>query len=152
MDRLAALRKLMEADPTNHFVRYGLAQEFVKDGQDRRAVREVRRILSENADFAERVEHSGFTFIGPHPDTIRLMGDKLSAIAAMREAGIPCVPGSGGPIGDDPQETLRIARDIGYPVIVKAAGGGGGRGMRVVHSEASLLNAVSLTRAEAGTA
>ena len=108
--------------------------------------------LSENADFAERVEQSGFVFIGPKPDTIRLMGDKLSAIAAMREAGIPCVPGSDGLIGDDPQETLGVARDIGYPVIVKAAGGGGGRGMRVVHSEAALLNAVSLTRAEAGAA
>ena len=108
--------------------------------------------LSENADFAERVEQSGFIFIGPRPETIRLMGDKLSAIAAMRAAGVPCVPGSDGPVGDDPQETLRIARDIGYPVIVKAAGGGGGRGMRVVHSEASLINAVSLTRTEAGTA
>ena len=108
--------------------------------------------LSENADFAERVEQSGFVFIGPRPETIRLMGDKLSAITAMRAAGIPCVPGSAGPIGDDPQETLRTARDIGYPVIVKAAGGGGGRGMRAVHSEASLLNAVSLTRTEAGTA
>ncbi len=108
--------------------------------------------LSENADFAERVEQSGFIFIGPRPETIRLMGDKLSAIATMRAAGIPCVPGSGGPIGDDPGETLRTARGIGYPVIVKAAGGGGGRGMRVVHAEASLLNAVSLTRTEAGTA
>ena len=108
--------------------------------------------LSENADFAERVEQSGFIFIGPRPETIRLMGDKLSAIAVMRAADIPCVPGSDGPIGDDPQETLRTARDIGYPVIVKAAGGGGGRGMRVVHSEASLFNAVSLTRTEAGAA
>ena len=108
--------------------------------------------LSENADFAERVEKSGFIFIGPSPETIRLMGDKLSAIAAMRAAGVPCVPGSDGPVGDDPRETLRIARDIGYPVIVKATGGGGGRGMRVVHSEASLLNAVLLTRTEAGAA
>ena len=108
--------------------------------------------LSENADFAERVEQSGFVFIGPRPETIRLMGDKLSAIAAMREAGIPCVPGSNGPIGDDRRETLRVARDVGYPVIVKATGGGGGRGMRVVRSEASLVDAVSLTRAEAGAA
>ena len=106
--------------------------------------------LSENADFAERVEQSGFVFIGPKPETIRLMGDKLSAIAAMREAGIPCVPGSDGPIGDAPRDTLRVARDIGYPVIVKAAGGGGGRGMRVVHSEAALLNAVSLTPRRGG--
>ena len=108
--------------------------------------------LSENADFAERVEQSGFIFIGPRPETIRLMGDKLSAIATMRAAGVPCVPGSGGPVGDDPRETLRIAREIGYPVIAKAAGGGGGRGMRVVHSEAPLLNAVSLTRSEAAAA
>ena len=108
--------------------------------------------LSENADFAERVEQSGFIFIGPRPETIRLMGDKLSAIAAMRAAGVPCVPGSGRPVGDDPRETLRIAREIGYPVIAKAAGGGGGRGMRVVHSEAPLLNAVSLTRTEAAAA
>ena len=108
--------------------------------------------LSENADFAERVEKSGFIFIGPRAETIRLMGDKLSAIAAMRKAGIPCVPGSDGPIGDDPRETIRIAGDIGYPVIVKAAGGGGGRGMRVVRSEGSLLDAVSLTRAEAAAA
>ncbi len=108
--------------------------------------------LAENADFAERVEQSGFIFIGPTPDVIRLMGDKLSAIDRMRRAGIPCVPGSDGPIGDDSDETLYLARDIGYPVIVKAAGGGGGRGMRVVHGEAALLNAVSLTRTEAATA
>ena len=90
--------------------------------------------LSENADFAERVENSGFRFIGPRPDTIRLMGDKVSAIAAMRAAGIPCVPGSDGPLGDDVGENMRIARDLGYPVIIKASGGGGGRGMRVVHT------------------
>ena len=108
--------------------------------------------LSENADFAERVEQSGFVFIGPRAETIRLMGDKVSAIEAMKKAGVPCVPGSDGPLGDDEEETLRIARKIGYPVIIKAAGGGGGRGMRVVHGEASLLSAVSLTRAEAGAA
>jgi acetyl-CoA carboxylase biotin carboxylase subunit len=108
--------------------------------------------LSENADFAERVEQSGFVFIGPRPETIQLMGDKVSAIRAMREAGIPCVPGSGGPLGDDPDENLRIGAEVGYPVIIKAAAGGGGRGMRVVHSEANLLHAISVTRAEAASA
>src|SRR6186713_2484933 len=105
--------------------------------------------LSENADFAERVEKSGFTFIGPKADVIRMMGDKVSAINVMKKAGVPCVPGSGGPLGDVPEENHRIARDIGYPVIIKASGGGGGRGMRVVHTEAALLNAVNLTRREA---
>ncbi len=108
--------------------------------------------LSENADFAERVEQSGFIFIGPKPETIRLMGDKVSAIRAMKEAGVPCVPGSDGPLGDDQPEILRIARDIGYPIIIKAAGGGGGRGMRVVHGEAALLTTLDLTRSEAGAA
>jgi acetyl-CoA carboxylase biotin carboxylase subunit len=108
--------------------------------------------LSENADFAERVEQSGFVFIGPRPETIQLMGDKVSAIRAMREAGIPCVPGSGGPLGEDPDENLRIGAEVGYPVIIKAAAGGGGRGMRVVHSEANLLHAISVTRAEAASA
>jgi acetyl-CoA carboxylase biotin carboxylase subunit len=108
--------------------------------------------LSENADFAERVEESGFIFVGPKSETIRIMGDKITAIRAMKEAGVPCVPGSDGPLDDDEHRTLRLAREIGYPVIVKAAGGGGGRGMRVVHSEATLLNAISLTRAEAGAA
>ncbi|HKK05933.1 MAG TPA: acetyl-CoA carboxylase biotin carboxylase subunit [Gammaproteobacteria bacterium] len=108
--------------------------------------------LSENADFAERVEESGFVFIGPRPETIRIMGDKVAAIEAMKTAGVPCVPGSGGPLGEDGEENLAMAREIGYPVIIKAAGGGGGRGMRVVHSEAALLNAVSLTRSEAGAA
>src|SRR6201989_1603601 len=105
--------------------------------------------LSENADFAERVEKSGFTFIGPRADVIRMMGDKVSAINVMKKAGVPCVPGSGGPLGDVPEENFRIARDIGYPVIIKASGGGGGRGMRVVHSEAALLNAISVTKGEA---
>ncbi len=108
--------------------------------------------LSENADFAERVERSGFVFIGPKPDTIRLMGDKVSAIRAMQQAGVPCVPGSDGPIDNNNKHTLEMARHIGYPVIIKAAGGGGGRGMRVVHSDATLLNAISLTKAEAGAA
>jgi acetyl-CoA carboxylase biotin carboxylase subunit len=108
--------------------------------------------LAENADFAERVEQSGFIFVGPRPETMRLMGDKVSAIAEMKRAGVPCVPGSDGLIGEDAQESLRIARDVGYPVIVKASGGGGGRGMRVVHSEAALLNAISLTRTEAAAA
>ncbi len=108
--------------------------------------------LSENADFAERVERSGFIFVGPRAETIRLMGDKVSAIRAMQEAGVPCVPGSDGPLDDDKKRTLRLAREIGYPVIIKASGGGGGRGMRVVHSEATLLNAIALTRAEASAA
>lgn len=107
--------------------------------------------LAENADFAERVEQSGFIFIGPRADTIRLMGDKVSAIAAMKAAGVPCVPGSDGPLGDDDETNLRLAAEIGYPLIIKAAGGGGGRGMREVHSEAHLLNAISLTKTEAGT-
>jgi acetyl-CoA carboxylase, biotin carboxylase subunit len=108
--------------------------------------------LSENADFAERVENSGFIFIGPKPDTIRMMGDKIRAIEAMKAAGVPCVPGSDGPLDDDDDKSLRLAKEIGYPVIIKAAGGGGGRGMRVVHSEGSLLNSIALTRAEAKTA
>ncbi len=108
--------------------------------------------LAENADFAERVEQSGFIFVGPSADTIRLMGDKISAIRAMREAGIPCVPGSDGPLGDDADEVMRTAGDIGYPVIIKAAAGGGGKGMRVVHTEAALLNAWQLTRSEAQAA
>ncbi len=108
--------------------------------------------LSENADFAERVEQSGFVFIGPRAETIRTMGDKVSAIRAMRKANVPCVPGSNGVLGDDPDENLRIAKEIGYPVLIKASGGGGGRGMRVVHDEAQLLNSISLTQTEAGTA
>ena len=108
--------------------------------------------LSENADFAERVASSGFTFVGPPPEVIRLLGDKVSAIRVMKEAGVPTVPGSDGPLEDDPDENIRIAREIGYPVIIKAAGGGGGRGMRVVHTEASLLNAISVTQSEAQAA
>ena len=119
---------------------------------DAEAVHPGYAFLSENADFAERVERSGFVFIGPRPDTIRMMGDKVSAIATMRAAGVPCVPGSDGALGQDPDENLRVARDVGYPVIIKASGGGGGRGMRVVHSEANLLTAISLTRAEAAAA
>lgn len=105
--------------------------------------------LSENADFAERVEESGFTFIGPKAETIRMMGDKVEAIKAMKAAGIPCVPGSGGPLSNDAAEIKKIAKKIGYPVIVKAAGGGGGRGMRVVRSEAEVVEAVKLTKTEA---
>ena len=108
--------------------------------------------LAENADFAERVEQSGFIFIGPRPETIRLMGDKVSAIKAMRDAGVPCVPGSDGPLSADPAECAKIARRVGYPVIIKAAAGGGGRGMRVVNTEAHLHNALQLTRQEAAGA
>ena len=108
--------------------------------------------LAENADFAERVEKSGFHFIGPRPDTIRIMGDKLEAIACMQAAGVPCLPGSGGVLGSDNGETRRMARQVGYPVIVKAVGGGGGRGMRVVRGESDLERAVSVTRAEARAA
>jgi len=108
--------------------------------------------LAENADFAERVEQSGFIFVGPRAETIRLMGDKVSAIAAMKAAGVPCVPGSDGALGDDMDENHSIARRIGYPVIIKAAAGGGGRGMRVVHTEAHLANALQLTEQEAQAA
>jgi acetyl-CoA carboxylase biotin carboxylase subunit len=108
--------------------------------------------LAENADFAERLEQSGFSFIGPRSETIRLMGDKVSAINAMKQSGVPCVPGSDGPLGSDSDEILRMAKNIGYPVIIKAAAGGGGRGMRVVHSEANLLNAIELTKGEAQAA
>ena len=119
---------------------------------DAEAIHPGYGFLAENADFAEQVERSGFIFIGPRADTIRLMGDKVTAIAAMKEAGVPTVPGSDGPLDDDGERSLRVARGIGYPVIIKAAGGGGGRGMRVVHTEAALISAVALTRAEAGAA
>ena len=108
--------------------------------------------LSENADFAERVESSGFVFVGPPASAIRLMGDKVSAIQAMKSAGVPCVPGSDGPLSEDADENIRVAREIGYPIIIKAAGGGGGRGMRVVHVEASLIAAITVTKAEARAA
>jgi acetyl-CoA carboxylase, biotin carboxylase subunit len=119
---------------------------------DAQAIHPGYGFLSENADFAERVEKSGFVFIGPRPETIRLMGDKVSAKNAMKKAGIPCVPGVDGALPDNPTEITKIARSIGYPVIIKAAGGGGGRGMRVVHTEAALLNAVVMTRGEAQAA
>ncbi|MEE9575142.1 MAG: acetyl-CoA carboxylase biotin carboxylase subunit, partial [Gammaproteobacteria bacterium] len=108
--------------------------------------------LSENADFAEHVEQSGFIFIGPRAETIRIMGDKVSAIAAMKDAGVPCVPGSDGPVSENSEDLFEIAREIGYPVIIKASGGGGGRGMRVVNSEAALKTAIALTKSEAATA
>ncbi|GGK13813.1 acetyl-CoA carboxylase biotin carboxylase subunit [Luteimonas terricola] len=119
---------------------------------DAQAIHPGYGFLAENADFAERVEQSGFVFIGPKADTIRLMGDKVEAIRAMQAAGVPCVPGSGGPLGDDAAENIRIAREIGYPVIVKASGGGGGRGMRVVQTEAALPGAVATTKQEAKAA
>jgi acetyl-CoA carboxylase biotin carboxylase subunit len=119
---------------------------------DAEAIHPGYGFLSENADFAEKVERSGFVFIGPRPENIRLMGDKVSAKQAMTKAGVPTVPGSEGALPDDPKETVRGARKVGYPVIIKAAGGGGGRGMRVVHTEAALLNAVNMTRTEAQAA
>ncbi len=119
---------------------------------DAEAIHPGYGFLSENADFAERVEKSGFQFIGPTPDNIRTMGDKVSAKQAMIRAGVPCVPGSEGELPDDPVQIRRIAKAVGYPVIIKAAGGGGGRGMRVVHTEAALVNAVQMTKAEAGAA
>jgi acetyl-CoA carboxylase biotin carboxylase subunit len=105
--------------------------------------------LAENADFAEMVESSGFTFIGPTAATIRIMGDKVAAIKAMQQSGVPTVPGSDGPLDDDAERTQRIAKKIGYPVIIKASAGGGGRGMRVVHNEATLITSIAVTKAEA---
>jgi acetyl-CoA carboxylase biotin carboxylase subunit len=119
---------------------------------DAQAIHPGYGFLSENADFAERVEQSGFVFIGPRADSIRMMGDKVSAKHAMIKAGVPCVPGSEGALPDDPKAIVQIARKVGYPVIIKAAGGGGGRGMRVVHTEAALINAVTMTKTEAGAA
>ena len=119
---------------------------------DAQAIHPGYGFLSENADFAERVENSGFVFIGPKPENIRMMGDKVAAKAAMKRLGIPCVPGSDGALPDDPKEIRKIAATVGYPVIIKAAGGGGGRGMRVVHTEAALVNAVQMTKAEAQSA
>ncbi len=119
---------------------------------DAQAIHPGYGFLSENADFAERVEKSGFVFIGPTPESIRMMGDKVSAKQAMIKAGVPCVPGSEGELPDDPTQIRRMAKSIGYPVIIKAAGGGGGRGMRVVHNEAALIHAVQTTKAEAGAA
>ena len=119
---------------------------------DAQAIHPGYGFLSENADFAERVDKSGFVFIGPRAETIRLMGDKVSAKVAMKKAGIPCVPGSEGALSEIPEEILKTAHAVGYPLIIKAAGGGGGRGMRVVHTEAAVLNAVAMTRAEAQAA
>lgn len=119
---------------------------------DAQAIHPGYGFLSENADFSEKVSQSGFVFIGPKPETIRMMGDKIAAKKAMIAAGIPCVPGNGEPLGDDDQANLKLGREIGYPVIIKAAGGGGGRGMRVVHTEAALLSSIELTKGEAGAA
>ncbi|MFM9992323.1 MAG: acetyl-CoA carboxylase biotin carboxylase subunit [Burkholderiaceae bacterium] len=119
---------------------------------DAEAIHPGYGFLSENADFAERVEKSGFSFIGPTAESIRIMGDKVSAKQAMIKAGVPCVPGSEGELPDDPVAIRRMAKSVGYPVIIKATGGGGGRGMRVVHTEAALIHAVQTTKAEAGAA
>src|SRR5207344_2198432 len=143
-----------EADTEAKYVK--LADESVcispPEVTDAEAIHPGYGFLAENADFAEKVERSGFVFIGPRPENIRLMGDKVSAKQAMIKAGVPTVPGSEGALPDDPKEIVRIARKIGYPVIIKASGGGGGRGMRVVHTEAALLNAVNMTRNEAQAA
>jgi acetyl-CoA carboxylase biotin carboxylase subunit len=119
---------------------------------DSEAVHPGYGFLAENADFAERVQNSGFTFIGPDPDVIRMMGDKVEAIKAMKKAGVPTVPGSDGPLPDDEEECHNIAKRIGYPIIIKAAAGGGGRGMRVVHTEAALINSIHVTQGEAKAA
>lgn len=119
---------------------------------DAQAIHPGYGFLSENADFSEKVSQSGFVFIGPRPETIRMMGDKISAKKAMQAAGIPCVPGNGDPLGDDDETNLKMAREIGYPVIIKAAGGGGGRGMRTVHTEAALISSINLTKGEAAAA
>jgi acetyl-CoA carboxylase biotin carboxylase subunit len=119
---------------------------------DAQAIHPGYGFLSENADFSEKVSQSGFVFIGPRPETIRMMGDKISAKTAMKAAGIPCVPGNGEPLGEQDDVNLKMAREIGYPVIIKAAGGGGGRGMRTVHTESALVAAINLTKAEAGAA
>ena len=119
---------------------------------DAQAIHPGYGFLSENADFSEKVSQSGFVFIGPRPETIRMMGDKISAKKAMQAAGIPCVPGNGDPLGDDDETNMKMAREIGYPVIIKAAGGGGGRGMRTVHTEAALISSINLTKGEAAAA
>ncbi len=119
---------------------------------DAEAIHPGYGFLSENADFSEKVKQSGFVFIGPNAETIRMMGDKISAKNAMIAAGIPCVPGNNDPLSDDEQLNLKMAKEIGYPVIIKAAGGGGGRGMRTVHTEAALISAIEMTKAEAGSA
>lgn len=119
---------------------------------DSQAVHPGYGFLAENADFAERVQNSGFTFIGPDPAVIRMMGDKVEAIKAMKKAGVPTVPGSDGPLPEDPEECMKIAKRIGYPIIIKAAAGGGGRGMRVVHTEAALINSIHVTQGEAKAA
>ena len=119
---------------------------------DAEAIHPGYGFLSENADFSEKVKQSGFSFIGPNAETIRMMGDKISAKKAMQKAKIPCVPGNGNPLNDDNKTNLKMAQEVGYPVIIKAAGGGGGRGMRTVHTEAALASAIALTKAEAGAA
>ena len=136
------------AAPTHSYLNQA-ALLFAAQVSDAQAIHPGYGFLSENADFAERIEAAGLTFIGPSAACIRTMGDKVAAKRAMREAGVPCVPGPDSSMSSDPQAILAVAGEIGYPVIVKAAGGGGGRGMRVVQQEAELLDAISLTREEA---
>ena len=140
--------------PASSAMRYLNMPAIISAGEvtDAEAIHPGYGFLSENADFAERVEKSGFKFIGPSPESIRIMGDKVTAKQTMIKAGVPCVPGSEGALPADAAFIKRVAKQIGYPVIIKASGGGGGRGMRVVHTEAALLNAVQTTKAEAGAA
>ena len=154
LDYLKQANKIIcigEASATKSYLNQDILLRIARE-QDCEAIHPGYGFLSENAIFSTRCEQQKLTFIGPKPEQIRMMGDKVMAIETMRKANVPCVPGSNSTLGDDPEENIRIAREIGFPVIIKAAGGGGGRGMRVVHTEATLLDSISLTKTEAGAA